>query len=194
MLGPKDSPEVRREQMSAFESMASDLEFTTRHTSFDVGEHTDIGLFAGPFASPVMDFDAVDSAPVTPSDDEEIATCIKGWESLVPADYADSYTNFANGSYLLVGANGVGHVTGAEGTEDNDAFQEILANYPVFTPRQVNVSEVKVTHLGGMRACATYTVDEEYTNDTSFSGNAVAVLAKLDAGWRIFIATDHLTD
>jgi len=189
--------ENQREKRRAFEQMASELGFTLHHTSFDVGEHTDIGLFAGPLASPVMDFDPEPSVAASGGDlskgaDKKIKKCVRGWESLAPKKYASSYTDFANESYLLICGEGIGHVDGSTGIEGNDAFAQTLACYPVYKPRKVKVKGFQITHIGGNRAVATYTVSEKFTNGTKFTGNAVAVLAKLEQGWRIIIATDHL--
>ena len=191
-----ESREVQesRRRREAFDEMAPELGFELKETSFEIGEHTDLGLFFGAFASPVMSYDVVEDETPTNDDDKEIEECIVGWETLSPSDYCDNYTEFANDSYLLLGAEGIGHVGADDHEEDSEEFEEILENYPVHDPRKVKVKNVKVTHMGGMRASATYKVEEQFTNGTEFSGNATAVLAKLDQGWRIVIATDHLPE
>ena len=178
---------------SAFARLADSLPFELRYDAFETGEHTDIGLFAGPLASPVMNFAVTHSqAPLNQNDDQAIESVVRGWESLEPSAYKGSFEEFANDPYLLIGAGSVGQVEGGSmGT--NEEFESVLQSYPVYSPRRSTVSNVQIVHIGGRRAAVTYVVSEEYTNGSSYQGNAVAVLAKLQQGWRIVIATDHLT-
>lgn len=170
-----------------FDRMADGLGFTLEHTSFEVGEHTDLGLLLGPLASPVTEFRAVPTVePPGDDEDEAIGATIRGWEALEPAEFGESFTRYATDPFLLIGTNGVGTV------ESGDQFGRTLADYPLHSPRQMEVSEIRVVHIGGSRAAATYTVDETYTDGTRIHSNAVAVLARLSDGWRIVIATDHL--
>ena len=118
----------RRRQKEAFEKMAPELGFALKQTSFDVGEHTDIGLFLGPLASPVMSYDTADDETPSNADDKAVEDCITGWETLSPTDYVGNYTQFANESYLLLCAEAIGHVTGGA-EESNTEFQETLQNY-----------------------------------------------------------------
>ena len=182
----------RTEQQRAFDRMADSLGFTLEHSSFEVGEHTDLGLLLGPLASPVTEFVAVPTAEAPGEDeDQAIEATIRGWETLEPADFAENFTRYATDPFLLIGTDSVGTV--GEGTvESSDEFEKRLAEYPLHSPRQIEISNVRIVHIRGSRAVATYTVDESYTDGTRIHSNAVAVLAKLSAGWRIVIATDHL--
>ena len=177
----------RKARQDAFDRMADELGLTLERTSFEVGEHTDLGLLLGPLASPVAEFQAMPTA-APPGEDEDAAiqAVIEGWETLEPANFANRFTDFATDPFVLIGTNGLGTV------ESSDGFEGQLADYPLHSPRQMEVSNVQVVHIGGARAAATYTVDESYTDGSKIHSNAVAVLAKLSQGWRIVIATDHL--
>ena len=177
----------RTERQRAFEEMADELGLGLEHTSFEVGEHTDLGLLLGPAASPVTEFTTVPTAePPGEDEDAAIEQVIRGWEALEPAHFGDQFGNFAIDPFVLIGTDGLGAV------ESGDGFEGRLADYPLHSPRQMEVTDIQVVHIGGSRAAATYTVDETYTDGTRIHSNAVAVLAKLGAGWRIVIATDHL--
>ncbi len=193
MRGPIDPQEDLRSKRAKFEELAGELGFTLHPASFEIGEHTDIGAFLGVLAAHVTDFETIPEHDIRDKDLARIKKTIRGWERLTPAHYAEKYTRYALPAYLVLLHDGVGLVEEeGEEVEGNDAFAERLARSPVYSPRKVKVKKVRVTHLGGMRVVATYTVDEKFADGKEFHGNAMAVLVKTERGWRIAIATDHL--
>jgi hypothetical protein len=180
------------EQQRAFEKTADGLGFTTRHTSFEVGEHTDIGLLLGPLASPVVEFDD-GASPVAagPDDDAAIEALITSWEHAGPDELKTNMSAYATEHMLLILSDAIGKVSD-DAFEGDDDLLAHMDSYPLHSPRQVTITNLSIVHIGGSRAAVTYTFDEQFTDGTSIHSNAVAIAVKLGVGWRLALATDHL--
>ena len=187
----KDGSDSANTRQTAFEQSAHALGFKLSHTSFEVGEHTDIGLLLGPLASPVLGFEkpeGYDEGLDELKKNIQIVKLIQNWEKASPDELSSHVSDYVTDPFLLVGSDGIGQVSHS----DFVSGAEQMKKYPLHAPRKVTLGKEKVIHLGGGRAAITYTFEEEFTDGTSIHSNAVALAVRLDVGWRIALATDHL--
>ncbi|HYO16925.1 MAG TPA: hypothetical protein VE685_27315 [Thermoanaerobaculia bacterium] len=142
---------------------------------------------------PIAEHDLVnDGLPTHPQDDQEIETLILGLESLPWDQMQQRWREFAADPHLSVTSEGLVMIDQAivDKWMSSPQFQEILREFPPFSPRQVEVSQLQIVHVGGSRAGATYRVVEHFTNGKVLAGNMTVILGKLkQIGWRILVMT-----
>jgi hypothetical protein len=135
--------------------------------------------------------------PVGSEDDAAIAEVINGFESLAPVEFAESWQQYATDPYVAVADGRVAKIDHEELRDwlGSDELRAILEEYPLFSPRRVQVGELRIVYLGRVRAVATYHVQEEFTNGRVVAGNGSASLFKLEGGrWRIVIIHERTRD
>ncbi len=184
------NPDDRQRMIEAFRALAPELRFQLTPSSFEIGDHTDIGFLLVVFAANVADFEVGSPKPLDSDDDEQIRAVIQGWEKLLPEQYAIDFQDFANDPYLLLMGEGIGIVS-SDKYPGLEHFDLESRDHPHYEPRRVTLDHFQIVHLGGFRAVATYTFSEEFQDGSTLYANAFVALARLKDGWRIVIASDH---
>ena len=172
-----------------FQEMVAALEAPLERPPFEIGEHTDLGLLLIIAAESFADFEP---KPVgRPADENpQIEALVRDYESLGPDGLAQHFTTYALDPLVLVHSSGLGMVR-ADRVDDSDVVEQ-MRKYPLKSPRDITITNVQVVHIGGSRAAVTYTVDENFSDGSSIHSNAVAIVVKVAAGWRIAVVSDHI--
>lgn len=178
---------------AAFDRVASDLEFDMDEVRASLNRS--VGALVVEVKPPPLSSQielAVDALAPSDEDEEAIRRVLETWESASPNDLIETWK--ANGVWpvVAVGANWIGPIDDEaleEGLKSKH-FQESLERYPLYDPRRVTLSELRVVFLGGAKAIATYRSEERYTNGKAYAGNAAAVLMKnKDGAWKVALFT-----
>lgn len=142
----------------------------------------------------VTDVDTVDSPPpIGEADDAAITAVITGAASLTPDQVLSRWRDYYNDPAEVVGRNFLAQMNEREirKWEKSAKLAQMLQEYPPFSPRQVRITDLRIVYVDDVRAAVTYHVEEQFQNGKAGAGNASALLARLDAGWRILVFTSH---
>lgn len=199
--GPEEGTGSSREdrKQEAFDRAAEglDLELERPSSGHDGGDGSLTGTeyWMGFYSHHQIDCELMPSPPpVGAEDDAAITAVIHGYESLAPAELVENWEQYATHPFMVV-------TDGWVATIDqkvlrhwlrSDELQRILAEYPPFSPRHVQISDLQIVYLGKVRAVVTYRLQEEFTNGKVAAANGSASLFKLEGGlWRIVIVHEQ---
>jgi hypothetical protein len=136
-----------------------------------------------------IDYELMESPPpVGAADDTAITSILMAYETVSPADLAQNWRQYATDPHIAVADGWVAQVTDKTFRKwlRSDEYEEWTEEYPMFSPRHVQVTNLNIVYIGRVRAVVTYHLQEEFTNGTVAAGNGSASLFKLEGGqWRI---------
>ena len=190
--GRTPSPRQDRVQQ-AFDQAAGGLDLrlerSSREDAKEQGEIRIVGTAVSVSFAKATRFDLMDSPPpVGAADDATINAVITSYETLDPQDLAEQWRDFAIDPHVVI-ADGWFKVFDQKDFRHwlrSDEWEEAQQEYPMFSPRHVQVTNLNIVYIGDARAVATYHLQEEFTNSTVAAGNSAASMAKLEGGhWRI---------
>lgn len=130
--------------------------------------------------------------PVGAGDDAAIHTLLNEAFALTPPQLAENWRDYYADPFQAVGESWTARMDHKKIKKwlKSDELEQWLEAFPIFTPRQVQLTNVTIVYLGNLRAAVTYHVSENYQNNTTAAGNGAAILIKLDElGWRILVIT-----
>jgi len=139
--------------------------------------------------SKAIDYDLMDSPPpVAAADDAAITSIVTAYESILPVDLAANWRQYATDPHIAIADGWVAQVTDKTFRKwlRSDEYEEWTEEYPMFSPRHVQITNLNIIYIGRVRATVTYVLQEEFTNGKVAAGNGSASLFKLEGGqWRI---------
>lgn len=183
-----DRSHGRAERQVEFDAMAPELGLSPEPTSVHRMESRTVGAFllspmgkgpevltAGPKTAP---------APAS-GDDDAIRKTIVAWEKLHPEEVPARYREFTTDPFV-----GVGDFMAFVDEEriknflSLDRYQKEMEP-TLHRPRQLEVSNVQITHLSSSKAAVTYRVEEERKGGEQAAWNTAAIMVKDDSGWKV---------
>jgi hypothetical protein len=132
-----------------------------------------------------------DPPPVGAADDAAIQSLLNAAFALTPEQLAEDWQDYYADPFQAVGESWTTRMDNKKIKKwlRSDELEQWQEDFPIFTPRQVQLTNVNIVYLGDVRAVVTYNVSEDYQNNTTASGNGAAIVIKLDLGWRILVIT-----
>ncbi|HEX6902305.1 MAG TPA: hypothetical protein VF789_21485 [Thermoanaerobaculia bacterium] len=145
------------------------------------------------FFGTTEDYDVPEAPPaVGAADDAEIQTLLNEAFVLTPQQLAADWRDYYADPFQAVGESWTTRMDDKKIKKwlKSPELAQWLQDFPIFTPRQVLLSNITILYLGNVRAVVTYHVQETYQNATVAAGNGAAIVIKLDGlGWRILVIT-----
>jgi hypothetical protein len=189
------SPKAHRQDRAqqAFDRVAEGLDLRLERSSSNgntAGEDVRIvGTAYAAVMAKATQFDLMDSPPpVGASDDAAITAVITAYESLSPEDLTQQWQQFALDPHLAIADTWFKALDKKDFRHwmRSEELAQAQQDYPPFTPRHVQITNVNIVYIGDARAVATYHLQEDFTNGKVAAGNSAASLAKLEGSqWRI---------
>ncbi|HEV2846500.1 MAG TPA: hypothetical protein VG477_16720 [Thermoanaerobaculia bacterium] len=130
--------------------------------------------------------------PIGAGDDVEIQTLLNTALALTPEQLAEDWRDYYADPFQAVGESWTARMDAKKIRKwlRSDELEQWLLDFPIFTPRQVQLTNIAIVYMGNLRAIVTYHVEENYQNNTTAAGNGAVILIKLDQlGWRILVIT-----
>jgi len=148
---------------------------------FAFSNTTDVGVAASP-------------PPIGSADDAAIAAVVSGAASLLPDQVLGRWQDYYNDPTDVVGRNFLTRMDhkGIRKWEKSRKVARMLKEYPPFSPRKAEITDLRIVYVGDVRAAVTYHIEERFQNGKVAAGNASALLVKLEAGWRIVVLTSDV--
>jgi hypothetical protein len=190
--GEGSGPAPGSELQQAFDRAAGDLGLSFEPMFPGTDDTVTIGLAVAAFSRTVDVKVATTAPPVDSTDDDAIKTLLQGYESLDPTIFKDQWRNYATDPHMGVGLSWVGLVNehAVDHWLETKALADAMVAYPPYSPRKLQLNDLRIMYIGDTRAVATYQVEEEYTNGRTTVGNHACILFRVQAlGWRIAVAT-----
>lgn len=183
----------RDRAQQAFDRAAEGLDLKLeRSSSPGKTEGDDVRIVGTAYAAVMAkatQFDLMDSPPpVGAADDAAITAVITTYESLSPEDLVQQWTQLALDPHVAIADTWYKALDKKDFRHwlRSDELAQMQQDYPPFTPRHVQITNLNIVYIGDARAVATYHLHEEFTNNKVAAGNSAASLAKLEGGqWRI---------
>jgi hypothetical protein len=135
--------------------------------------------------------------PIGDADDAAVTAVLTGAASLASDQVLSRWREYYHDPAEAVGPNFLSRMdeAGLRHWEQSPKLAQTLADYPPFSPRQVQITNLRIVYVGDVRAAVTYHLEERFQNGKAGAGNASALLVKTEAGWRILVFTsDQLVD
>lgn len=136
-----------------------------------------------------LDAELMASPPqVGDTDDAAITAVINDYESLDPADLARHWRRYATDPHIAIADGWIASVSEQDFDRwlESSDLEEWMQEYPPFSPRRVQITNVHIVYIGKARAVVTYHIQEESANGKVAAGNGSASLFKMQDGqWRI---------
>lgn len=188
--GPGSGP--GKDLQQAFDQAAGDLGLDLEPRFSGADDTLAIGMAVAGFSRTVDVKVSLTAPPVDASDEDAIRAVLHGYESLDPTLYPHHWKEYATDPHMGVGLSWVGLVNeqAVEHWRVTKALADSVAAYPPFSPRRIQLQDLRILYIGNSRAVATYGIEEEYRNDQRTVGNHACILFRVDnVGWRIVVAT-----
>jgi hypothetical protein len=145
------------------------------------------------FFGKTEEYDTPQAAPpVGAADDAEIHSLLNTALSLTPEQLVQSWRDYYADPFQAVGESWTTRMDEKKIKKwfKSPELAQWLQDFPIFTPRQVQLTNIDIVYIADLRAAVNYHVQENYQNNTVAAGNGSVLLIKLDGlGWRILIIT-----
>ena len=128
-------------------------------------------------------------------DDAAIKSLVKAWAGLHPSQVLAKWKSLALDPYTVVGAEQVKQVDEPYLRQwlKSDEFTDFSKRFPFQSPRKITLTKVTILYVGPTVAAVTYAENEKSATGARYKGNAVAIVMKTKAGWRIAVVSKQGT-
>ncbi len=133
----------------------------------------------------------VEEAPPSSSmegSEEALLDVVREWETAPPAETVEVFTRLATDPFLAASEGRI-QVVDREALEEghrSQEYQDFLAKYPFFEPRQVSIQAFQAVFLGGSRAQVSYRLHETFQDGSEWAGNGGGLLVQAaDGTWKM---------
>lgn len=201
MSEPYDDPRIPHDGAGEADEAKTQEAFDRAAPALDLeleevrgGIERSVGALVVPFdVTPTAEVEIdTDSTEPLADDDGEIRRVLEAFETASPRELVETWRTHGTRPLLAVGANWIGAVDEEklEAGLASEEFRRTLEEFPPHHPRRVTLSELRIVYLAGVKAVATYRVEEEYRNGQVFAGNAGAILMNdVREGWKLALFT-----
>jgi PAS domain-containing protein len=152
----------------------------------------DIGVFVR-FIAAVVDVGVPKSADEPGErDDAALSALIRAWEELDPDEIGKRWKDYATDPFIGIGRGVIAYMNdvGYRLWRYSEELRRELEEFPPYSPRQVDINEMRVRYVGRTTAVATYSVAEKYRNGRVRVTNAGVMALKIpDGSWKVAAET-----